>query len=387
MKFRILSLTSASVFALVLAQCKKDETPKAAAAEAAKPEAATKAEPGLKLPTAAEGLSPHFMAVASKLEIGRTSFMYAEQEDTLVLLAELLDGAIKAMPEEQKKDMPPNFSVREVLSILGLDRVKAVGGSSRSLADGRYHSRSFAYIPDGRKGWLTLSGGPAEPFLFRELAPADADLIVEFPLHTKDFAKDAFKSAASWMPQKERAEFEAQINQKLPPLGLSIREIAEKLGARAALIARLNPDQQLPAGGSGLTMPGADVALVVERLGWLLEPLKQQMMPMISSPEAPVEMTDKDGILTVRFRAPMGPAPMDFQPCLWFDSKKNRLIVTSRPAYLDALLKPDAKLAGAAGFKQAWEGMPQDGNGCLYLSPRLLGTAVDAVRQSLSTPE
>jgi type II secretory pathway pseudopilin PulG len=334
-----------------------------------------------------EGLSPYFLAVASKLELGGTSFVYAEQQDTFNLVADLLDGLIKTAPKSEGFQLPEDFSVRTFLHSLGLDGVKATGLSSRQLSVGRYHSRSFAYMPDGRKGLAGLSGGPAEPFLLHGIAPSGSDLALEFPLRTKGVVAELLAAFLPLLPQKEREALEAQLDAKQPPIGMSLREMLSLLDARAALLVRINPEQSFPAGQPApIPLPGVDAALILERLEWLLEPLKQQFLPLLADPKSPVERTEKDGILTLKFRSPVGPAPMDFQPTLQYEASKGRLIVSTRASFLQSVLSPADKLTTQPAFQKAWQGMPSEGNGSLYVSERFLATSLDLLKESLQQP-
>lgn len=336
-----------------------------------------------QVPLVTQGASPHFMAVASKLELGGASFSYAEEGDIMIMIGDFLDEVMKGLPESQKKDLPKEFSIRKAFQLLGLDSLKASGSSARLLPDGRYHTRTYAHTPEGRKGLLTLTGGPAKRFLILDLAPTGTDLALEFPLHTKDFTAQTLNPVLEMIPEKERAEANTALDQRQPPLGIAPREVLEQLSARVGLFIRLNPDQKIPEPKSGLEFPGADLALVIEDLQWLLDPLKQQFGPMLGNPQAPFEAVDQDGVLTLKMRSPVGPAPMDFQPSLRYDSKKAQLIVATRPAFLEAMLSAQDKLAKEPHFAQTWAGLPEEGNGSLYLSPRLFAIGSDLVRKSM----
>lgn len=337
-------------------------------------------------PLVQEGISPHFLKVTNHLELGGSSFFYAEQEDTTEFLAGLLDRLLKAAPKNNGSPLPENFSFKPLFKSLGLDCIKAMGASSRKLSDGRYHSRSFAYIPDGRTGLLNLSGGPAEPFLTHELAPEGTDFVIEFPLQTKDGANEILSTFRDLLPAKEREQFDTSINQKQPPLGLSTKEILTSLGARVALIARINPDQQLTTGKPGTpTFPGIDAAIVIERLNWILDPLYQQFKPLFATPQFPADATENNGVLTIKLRAPVGPAPMDFQPSFRYEPTKNRAILATRSTFLDALLQSKDRLATTPEFQHTWQGLPENGNGCLYVSPRFQSTLLDIVKTSMAS--
>lgn len=355
----------------LLAGCNKSS--QESAAEAAVP----------KVPVITEHASPHFMKVLPHLELGGSSFHYTDQEGFMAALAVMLDEGMKNMPEEQRKDVPAGLSFVKLFDAFGLNSVKAMGGSARKTDAGQYHSRSFAYMPGGRKGLATLNGGEARAFLTHEVAPAGTDLALEFPLHLKALAKEALVELMAVAPGESRAELEAQLDQPVPPLGMTVRELVERLDAQVGLFIQVDDKVALPVPGSEVPLPGVDALLVVDGLGWLLEPLKTQFMPMLLSPALPVEVTEKEGVTTVVFRAPIGAAPMDFQPVLRLDSKADRLMVATRVEFLNQSLKGEELLAGEAAFQKAWKGMPAEGNSALYVSPVFLKTLRGTMRNAI----
>lgn len=331
-----------------------------------------------------EGGSPHFQAVASKLEIGGSSFTYAEEGEIMGIIYTLFDEVVKAMPEEKRAKMPPNFSFKKVFSLVGLDSIKASGMSSRRLPDGVSHVRSFIYTPEGRHGLLSLTGGPAEPFITTTLAANDTDLTLEFPLHLKDFFAEAWPVAMEYTPLEQRPLVEAMASAPQPPLGISYKEMVEKTSVRIAFMATLMPEQTIPAPGTPVTFPGVNAAIVVDKLGWLKDVLKQQFLPMLLQPDSPVELLSKGEVTVGRFKGPMGPAPMDFQPTFSLEDATGRLIIATRPGYLEALSK-GARLAEQPEFTAVWKGLPKEGNGCAYVSKRFMATLMDGLRGAAAT--
>ena len=328
-----------------------------------------------------EGASPAFRAVASQLELGGRSFEYSEAGGAPAIAA-FLDEIMKALPAAERKDIPAGFTFAKLFHLLGLDSIAATGSSSRARADGTFHSRSFAYIPQGRKGLMTLSGRPAEKLMLPDLAPKGTDLALEFPLYLKDFAREALPEILAMIPPAERAKAEQQMSQPLPPLGISARQMMEKLDARIGIFLRLDPTQKFQPTPDAPVMPGADGVIVIDRLGWLVEALKPQFMPMLSQLNAPVTVTDEGGVLTVRMKSPAGPPPMDFQPVVRFDSKADRILVATRPALFDSVVAGKEKITQGADFTQAWRDLPGEGNACIYASPRLLQTASDLIAKA-----
>ncbi len=337
-------------------------------------------QPGAPAALSGEGASPTFQAVASRLELGARSFEYSEA-DAAPALAKFLDEIVKALPARERRDIPLGFFAK-LSELLGIDAIAATGSSTRARGDGSFHSRSFALTPKGRKGLLTLSGGPAAKLMLLDLAPKDTDFALEFPICTKDFARDAWPQILAMIPPRERAEIERDMSQPIPGLGLSGRQILEKLDARVGIYLRLDPSQKFQPAPDAPQFPGADGVIVIERIGWLVEALKPQFMPQLKEPGAPVSVTDEGGVLTVRFTSPTGPPPMDFQPVARFDSKADRIIIASRPALFDSVVAGKEKITQGADFTQAWRDLPSEGNACIYASPRLLQTVGDLVAKA-----
>ncbi|MBL9131798.1 MAG: hypothetical protein JNG86_11395 [Verrucomicrobiaceae bacterium] len=324
------------------------------------------------------------MAVTSQLDLGGASFTYSEEEATMKMLGGIFEEILKSLPAEESAKIPPGLSVRKIFGLLGLDSLKASGTSSRALPGGVNHNRSFAYTPQGRKGLLSLTGGPAAPLLTRELASKDTDLALEFPLHLNEFATEAWTTVMSMVPAEQQPMIEAIAGQKQPPFGMSYREMAEKIDLRVAILAKLMPEAPIATPGSPVTFPGVDAAIVIDRLGWLKDALKQQFMPMLTAQGGPIEATDAGGIVSGKFRGPMMPPPMDFQPAFLLDEKADRLIIATRPGYLAALLVKDNKLVGQPEFEAAWKGLPAEGNGCLYASGRCVEALTAAMKQGVA---
>ncbi len=372
---RHLLKVSAALAALTFTQCdKKGADTTSASAPTASASSGTPGSAGQKSPAlVSDGLSPSFTAVASRLELGGRAFEYSEVGGVQVL-AKLIDEIISALPERERRDIPPGFTLTKLLKVLGVDSVVATGASSRARVDGSFHTRGFAHTPQGRKGLLTLSGGPAAKLMLLGLAPKDTDFAVEFPLSLKDFTRDALPEILAMIPPRDRAEFEKEMSQPVPGLGLSGKQVLEKLDARVGIYLRLDPSQKFQPAPGAPQFPGADGVIVIERLGWLVEALKPQFMPKLSEPNAPVSVTDEGGVLTVRFKGPSGPPPMDFQPVLRFDPKADRILIASRPALFDSVSTGKESITQGADFTQAWRDLPNEGNACIYASPRLLQT-------------
>ncbi|MEI6533762.1 MAG: hypothetical protein WCN98_00365 [Verrucomicrobiaceae bacterium] len=320
-----------------------------------------------------DGLSPAFQAVASHLELGGCSYEYSEAGG-MEVLAEFMDEVIKAMPAAERKDLPPDFSLVKFFKMLGMDSVTATGSSSRQRADGSFHSRSFAYVPQGRKGLMTLSGGPAAKWLLHETAPKDTDIALEFSINLKDFAHKTLPQFMGFMAAPERAKFDKQMNTPDPATGLSGKQIMEKLDARMGVFLRLDPTKKFQPAPDAPVFPGVDGVIVLDHLGWMMEALKPQLMQAFSQPHAPATVSMEGGMFFIRFNAPAGPPPMDYQPVLRFDPKADRILIASRPALFDSVANGRDKITDGADFARTWRDLPAEGNACIYASTRFMQT-------------
>ena len=226
-----------------------------------------------------------------------------------------MDEVLKAMPEKDRKDIPERFSFSKLFQLLGLRAIVATGSSTRVREDGSYHMRSFAYTPQGRKGVLTLSGGSSSRLLLLDYAPPETDFALEFPLHLKEVAQEFLPETSAMLTPSDRADFEKQLATPIPPLGLTFREMLEKLDARVAIAVLLHPSRKFQPSPDAPAVPVSDGLIVIERLGWLVEALKPHFLPMLSQPGAPFHLTDENGVLTVRMKNPAGPGADGLSTC------------------------------------------------------------------------
>ncbi len=362
-----------TLFVIALVQCNRSGEPPQVEVAPASP-----ARPSVDI--LSEGLSPHFLTVASRLDVGGASFSYLETDASTDLISSLIEQVIEAMPAEEKANMPPNFSFKKIMALIGFDSIKAAGSSSRALPGGRHHARAFAYTPQGRSGLLSSVGGPAETLLTLQYAVLDTDLAIEFPLRTKDWFAEAWSTIMQMAPDEQRQLMEANLKEPIPGINATVRAVGDHLDMRLAVFASLRPDQQIPLPGTSMPTPGFDAALIFDRLG----PLREGFTALLDMlPPGMFQSSEENGILSVRMSEPAMPPPMDYQPCLQLHLAEERLIVATRPAYLDALLGDTDKLTGKPEFAAAWTGLPEEGNGCLYVSSRFMLTLMDGIKQAI----
>jgi hypothetical protein len=327
------------------------------------------------IPLISEGLSPHFRTVVSRLEVGGSSFTYFESDTSTDWFRSLLEQMIENLPEKERAQLPPKFSLARLFGVVGLDSVAAGGVSSRLGADGRRYSRAYLYTPEGRKGLLALTGGEAEPLLMHRHAVAGSDFAIEFPLRLKDWFVQAWDAVVEMAPATAQAQLEAGLQSKVPGSDLSLRQYLEQMDLRLAVLGRLRPDQQIPVPNSPVSVPGVDVALVIDRLGPFLPLLKQWLENL--PPQIFVRQEEADVFQIQLSQA----TTLDYQPVLRLEGEQ--FILASRPVYLTELLAKDERLTDEDEFVAVWKGLPEKANGAVYLSSRFMPCVFDTMRRVL----
>ena len=335
-------------------------------------------------PIISEGLSPSFKAVTSRLELGAGFFEFSENKNAPLMIT-MLDAVMKALPESERSGMPADFTLSKLLSILGFDSIAATGSSSRERADGSFHSRTFAYTPDGRKGLLTLTGGPSEKLLMLEIAPKDTDLAIEFPIQLKGYITDGLPRALSLLSPLERTRFAQQTAEPVPGLNMTMKEFAEKLDLRVGIFARLDPSKTVTLEPNMPPVPIGDVLIAIDRAGWLFKKLLPDLLTKIDESGAPIVKSEDGEVLTLRFDKPMGKEPMDYQPALRFDAKQDRILIASRVSLLESVVAGKERIEQGKAFAQDWRNLPTEGNVVMYASSRFLQTAGDLMGAAMKS--
>ena len=322
----------------------------------------------------------HFDTVVKQLDIGGEQFSFFQEAPDAGNIGATLDAIMKSSPDAMSK-LPPGLSLAKVFTTLGFGSIKAYGSSSVQEKDG-VHRRAFYLIPGPKLGLTGALGENARPFL-AAANPENADLALEFELDLRKTAQSLVSMAKEFLPPEEFKKLEEELNKPLPNAPLTGKQVMDNAALRLSLTAYLRPDDKIPVPNSPIEAPGVDAILAVDGLGWILNPLSGMILQGASEPGSPVEVKQDGKLILARFRQPVGPAPMDFQPAFEFDTESGRILIATRVPLMEALKGGKSKLGDSAEFKTTLTRLPSEGNVLLYLSSRFSQTAQRLVEANI----
>ena len=103
-----------------------------------------------------------FKAVSEQIDPGGVLYAYISVDGDLAALGEWVEKIIGQIREDNPQQIPFPVDVAQLLQISGMDKVAAVGFSSKATASG-FRNKSFFYTPEARVGFLRVFGGKPKP--------------------------------------------------------------------------------------------------------------------------------------------------------------------------------------------------------------------------------
>lgn len=311
--------------------------------------------------------SKHFAAVSKHLELGGLFFGYIDIDGDFNRFAEVGDRILDIV-RKQQPGIPDELKAVKLVEALGLNSVKALGLSSRSLGKDIYHNRALVYMPEGPKGLMKLFGGKPAPYQIAQFAPADAGMAVQTELTLSALLETVENVIKSTGDESALGQYKAGLSFPVPGLNMSIGELIGKLNTRIMAVARFEEGKKLSVPGAPFQIPGIQFMVAFDDIDFVMQPL----VAMLGESDA-ATVEKGDGFTIIR---PTNSLPGElsyFQPVLYHDQKNKRIILTS---HLDLAKSAGsaANLATSEDFKKATAGLPAEGNGLTYVTPKFIQT-------------
>ena len=119
-------------------------------------------------------------------------------------------------------------------------------------------------------------------------------------------------------------------------------------------------------------MPGIDLLIALDGMGWFMEELKKTMPP-----GAVAQFYEEgDGYRALKIPPPSREFA-SFEPIVYVADGEERLYIATRKSYLDSCLAADGAILSNSDFEKATAGFPEEGNGLTYMSPDINGAIHD----------
>lgn len=322
--------------------------------------------------------SPHFEAVAAKLDIGGTVFMYADMEGDFQRVAKLLDQVARTLAEQTGEEMLARIDVPRMVERLGLDGIAATGLSSYREGD-TFCNKSFSRLLGPRRGVLRVVGGAPHEMELPRLAPRDVDLAFETDLNLKAIYEATATVMQDIMGEKADMVL-ARLEQRLPGMPISPMQIIDELDTRLVFVLRIDVKRPVQLPFVQFPVPRIDLLLAADNLALLYDVVRDQTRSI------PALQQDAEGELELI--EAIQPLPGGLQPVLAKDPASKRLFFATSRSFLTEYLDPAGALGASPAFARATRGFPVQANAISYLGPDLVGKVIGfAERASEAYPE
>ena len=329
-----------------------------------------------------------FTAVARHLDPGGVFYAILDLEGDLTRFAGVGDALMGLARTELGAAIPPGLSASGMLQGLGLDRVKAIGMSSKKTEGNLFQNRAMIYMPEGRSGLAKLFGGAAAPLQSPRLAPATSDLVLETELTLSALLEITESVLRSTGDPQILNQYKGLLGFPVPGLEMTAADFIGKLNTRLMMAGRLEAGKTFTLPGSSTVVPAFHLVVSFDQLDFLFPPMMEYAK---QSGRAAVEKGEGFERI-VPSPNPAGGAP-DFQFLIHHDLSSKRILIASHPDALKEFLESKSPLADSEAFRKATAGLPMEGNEFSYVTPavfkafdHLMRSAVSDAPSSFSSP-
>lgn len=307
--------------------------------------------------------SPYFEAVGANLELGGEVFMYADVDGDAERAADFFLRILGDAPELRGAAEPSRLHGASLARALGLDRVRAVGLSS--VEDGsRYRNRGFISLSK-REGVFRVWGEAPRAFDVLDMAAADADLVWQQEVDADalvDLARGFGMLGLAMSPD----DLDALLDDRLSGLDVTARDILDDLTTTLRVVSSVDESRNVWLPGESFTFPHTDFMIAVDGIASLTEAFVRYAA---RDPFVRAQRSDTWVVVTPSIRLP--PPWNAYEPALMMNAATGRTFLVSSPAFLQECLRTRDGLRANATFADTTSALPPNGNGFIYLSPRI----------------
>lgn len=310
--------------------------------------------------------SASFDAVNAHLDLGGVMYGYIDVAGDLDGLLEKIQEIYNEVAAQSNGRMPENLDIKGIVSEIGLNKIAACGLSSVRGPGGKHLNKAYLHSPGGPAGVFRVMGDQAGDLKYRDVAPNDADLVLEQQFELRAL-KEVFENVMAKVQLPEGApSAQEMLAQPVPNIDVTIGDILEHSNGRIMVVASIDESVKVPIPDAPIEIPGIDILISLDGMGWLFEKVQGMIPP---EGEGPFVREEGDGYVKYSMQVPDQGPFMFYKPVLHYDKAADRLLLASRQAYIDKCTSSDSpKLVAEASFKAAIDGLPQKGNAFSYIS-------------------
>ncbi len=338
---------------------------------------------GISLPAKAvpdpEADVARFKAVYPRLDPGGVLYAYVSVDGDLAALGEWVEKIIGQIREDNPQQIPFPVDVAKLLQISGMDKVSAVGFSSKATETG-FRNKSFFYTPKGRAGLLRVFGGEPKPFEVADLAPAGTEIAFQQELNLKVVYEVVLEAAGTIMGDPGTAIVEAAVKQPIPNVTFTMERVIRDLDTKVSVVIDADQKKKLKVPDEEFEIPYLSGAVMVDGLGWMADSLA--LLAEDEDDSEPVEEANWVGIRATE------DFPGDFsiyKPVVLHHRPSGKLVVATHKDFAEALFAPKPNLREDPTFRKVMAGLPEKGNAMAYAAPGIFRMLREAFAQAIET--
>lgn len=313
----------------------------------------------------AQDIHPSLKVTASKINTAADHISMTKLDGDIAAITQYLELIIKTA-RQNGESIPENINAKELISILGLDTLKATGSSAKEL-DNAWINHSFLENGSSRKGIFSLFGQANQNYIVPTICPAGTDLAIQLQMDLRELAPMLMQLAKLSGDDKVVANMEKNI----PEINITPTQLLAKMNVTVSMALDINTDENAQTNPLAL-ISGANAIVRIDGLNWLWETLGDKI---IAEAGTPMEKSEAGGVITYTIPAEMRKDMMGYSPQLIIDNANGHIWISSKPEFYAACKAGENSLANSAEFKAAMEHLPAKGNSLMYLSKAILKTA------------
>ena len=325
-----------------------------------------------------------FNAVHSQLDPGGTVYGYISVEGDLTGISEWAAEKITELKATNERIRIPPVEIPKLLEISGLDKVSALGISSKRIDDG-FRNKAYLLAPNGRAGLLKIFGDESKPFDVVKLAPKGTDIVVEQDVNLKVLKEVTMEVVGMLQGDQGKERIKVMLQRPAGPFPFTLDKVLADLDTQVTVIVDADPSwkTKIP-GAKGLEIPQIHAAVLVDGLGWVVDEITATVEKQFESQSGkgapPVSFMKNKDWAGLRWEIPVKSASSlervdilslfgSSKPVLLHHKPSGKMVLASDPGFAEKLFSEKPDLTSDPEFQKTMLGLPEKGTSLAYVSP------------------
>jgi hypothetical protein len=265
---------------------------------------------------------------------------------------------------KKAKEVGEEVDGKAILEAMGFNDVTSYAMSSQK--DGtEWKNLMFLHNGGSDKGIFSLFGKKDAEFSAPSMCPAGTDLVMQVDLDLRTveaLIRNVMKAANA--PAEAQKEFEDDLNEEIPQLGMNASDMLAKMNVRLNIAIDLDDKVKLALPMVG-ELDKPHMVIRLDGLAWIWDKMGDKM---IAESGMPLVKKEEGGVITYSLPPEMAAQFMGYLPLMSVDKNKDQIWIASSPDFLKRSMAGTETLAESIAYKATIQGLAQKGNAMGYMS-------------------